>query len=110
MCIGDIFRPSFDMPSFDILCSQAWHPKLAFIINMTVNAGDSEFRDSKFEGRLVKKLCCLSKLQIGRLFLSRYSTNKAGNNEVKVRSFHFALLSNFRSLLASLKPQYNGHT
>ena len=34
----------------------------------------------------------------------------AGNNEVKVRSFHFALLLNFRWLLASLKPQINGHT
>ena len=33
--------------------------------------------------------------------------NEAGNNEVKVRKFYFALLLSFRSLHPLLKPHYN---
>ena len=67
-CIGDISRSSFDM-----LCSQAWHPKPAFIVNMTTNAADSKcitainiFGLTISNGRLVEKLCCLPKLQMGK--------------------------------------------
>ena len=73
-CIGDIFHgPSFDMSSFDMLCSQAWQPKHAFTVNMAANVADSEFITAMNilglpipDGRLVKKLCCLPKLQMGK--------------------------------------------
>ena len=65
--VTELFSIPPSLPPFDMLCSQAWHPKHAFIVlNIAANVADTKFITAMnifglpiSDGRLVDKLCCL---------------------------------------------------